>query len=57
MYQKNGSVFVGSFKEGVADGVGYYVRTDGSYYQGKMRNNKANDDNGYFWSPNLEYKG
>ena len=53
MYQKSGPVFVGSFNAGVAEGLGHYVRTDGSYYQGKMRNNKANDDNGYFWSPDF----
>lgn len=43
MYHKNGSVFVGSFNGGIADGIGHYVRTDGSYYTGKMRNNKAYD--------------
>lgn len=51
MYNKNGSVFVGEFFNGVADGQGHFVMSDGSYYEGRIRNNLANDTNGFFWSP------
>lgn len=43
MYHKNGSVFIGQFFNGIADGQGHYVKNDGSYYRGKLRNNMAND--------------
>lgn len=43
MYHKNGSVFIGEFYQGIADGLGHYVKTDGSYYHGRLKNNMAND--------------
>lgn len=30
---------------------------DGSFYRGLMVDNKAEDENGYFWSEGYEYKG
>jgi hypothetical protein len=50
MYKKNGSVYVGEFFEGDADGEGHYVKIDGSYYEGKVKDSKANDLNGYYWT-------
>jgi hypothetical protein len=43
MYHKNGAVFVGEFVGGVANGQGHFVKNDGSYYHGRMKNNMAND--------------
>ena len=51
MYYKNGSVFVGYFEAGIANGDGHFVKSDGTFYHGKMENNLANDINGYYWSP------
>lgn len=31
--------------------------TDGSYYEGNMKDNQANDENGFFHSPSLDYTG
>lgn len=53
MYHKNGSLFIGEFESGVANGDGHFVKTDSSYYHGRMYKNQANDENGYFWSPYL----
>lgn len=57
MYHKNGGVFIGEFVSGVANGQGHYVKNDGSYYQGRMKNNMANDDKGFYWSPKFTYNG
>ena len=57
MYKKNGSVFVGYFDEGVANGDGHYVMSDGRYYHGRMANNKANDKLAQYWSPDFKYSG
>ena len=48
MYYLNGSVFLGKFDSGMAIEKGHYIMADGSFYHGKMSNNKANDTNGYF---------
>lgn len=42
---------------GVANGEGHFVKPDGSYYHGRMKNNMANDANGHYWSPKFEYRG
>lgn len=57
MYYRNGSVFIGHFFSGVADGPGHYVAYDGSFYHGKMKNNKAYDDNGFYSGLKFEYTG
>ena len=57
MYRNNGSLFIGRFDGGVAEGDGYYIKPDGSYYKGNMKNNQANDENGFFWSPLIQYQG
>lgn len=43
IYYKNGSIFIGSFKEGKALGEAHYFWPDGSYYKGNVTDNKAND--------------
>lgn len=58
MYHKGGSVYIGQFSHGIANGIGHYVMTDGSFYQGKMKDNSANDEeNGFFHSPHIDYTG
>lgn len=43
MYHKNGSLFIGKFEGGVANGFGHFIKPDGSHYVGNLTNNKAND--------------
>lgn len=50
MYYRNGSVFIGQFTSGVANGFGHYVFADGSYYDGDMVNNRAETNEGEFYS-------
>lgn len=49
MYHNDGSIFIGEFFSGVADGQGHFVKPDGSYYKGKLKDNMANDENGFYW--------
>ena len=46
MYKADGSLFVGNFRNGKANGWGYYFTTDGSYYHGNLVDNKSEDTNG-----------
>jgi hypothetical protein len=46
MYFHNGSVFVGQFENGMANGPGHYVFSDGSYYNGHMQANQADGISG-----------
>ena len=55
MYYPSGAVFVGKFVNGVAEGEAHYILANGSFYTGKMKENKAEDENGYFKSQNLVY--
>lgn len=48
MYYTNGSLFIGEFKEGVAEGPGHFIWKNGSFYQGNMTKNKANDEHGIY---------
>lgn len=50
MYYSNGSVFVGQFTNGTANGSGHFVFPNGSYYHGAMVNNKAQTEEGEFIS-------
>lgn len=43
MYHKDGSLFIGSFVDGIANGMGFYVKSDGSFYKGNIVENKAED--------------
>ena len=55
MYYLNGAVFVGQFSNGRANGPAHYVLPDGSYYSGMVKNNTAEDDNGYYESQSGEF--
>lgn len=44
----NGSVFIGEFIDGKANGPGHYILNDGSYYQGMMVENIAECSHGIF---------
>jgi hypothetical protein len=39
MYKEDGSLYIGEFSKGKAEGQGVYIFTDGSYYQGKFIDN------------------
>jgi hypothetical protein len=43
MYKHDGSVIISHFKEGKAIGPSICVFNDGSYYEGKLLNNIAED--------------
>lgn len=42
----NGNFYVGNFQEGKAEGFGYFVLKNGSWFRGNMKNGKANDEKG-----------
>ena len=44
----NGSLYIGQFFNGVATGQAFYFDPQGSYYKGKMSENKANDENAIY---------
>ena len=50
MYYLNGAVFVGKFSNGRADGPAHYLLPDGSFYRGQVKNNVAEDIDGYYES-------
>ena len=56
-YKKDGSLYIGHFAAGKAQGKGVYVFPNGAYYEGMFDNNKANDKNGKYISDELQYKG
>ncbi len=39
MYKSDGSLYIGEFQKGKAEGKGAYIFTDGSYYQGNFKDN------------------
>ena len=47
----------GIFKDGIVEGFGIYIQSDGSYYKGNISKNQANDHSGFFWSDNYKYYG
>lgn len=40
---KNGDFYLGELKEGKAEGFGYFIKKDGTWYRGYLKDNKAND--------------
>lgn len=48
VYKKNGSVYVGHFRDGKAEGLGLFVFPDGSYYEGEMMDNIAESPKAYY---------
>lgn len=43
MYKKDGSLVISYWKQGKSDGPSIFVFPDGSYYEGILVNNKAED--------------
>ncbi len=41
MYKEDGSLFVGEFVKGKAEGNGVFIMPDGSIFRGKLHNNEA----------------
>jgi len=57
MYKPNGSIYLGWFDHGRAQGKGVYIFDDGSYYNGDFNKNAAESKNGVYESDILHYKG
>lgn len=57
MYKGDGSLYIGEFEKGKAQGEGIYLFKNGSYYQGEFKNNEAECNKGYYYSEDLEYRG
>ena len=41
MYKSDGSVYLGYFNHGKAEGKGAYIFNNGAYFNGEFRNNLA----------------
>jgi hypothetical protein len=41
LYKEDGSLFVGEFVKGKAEGNGVFIMPDGSIFRGKLHNNEA----------------
>jgi|LakMenEpi03Aug12_release.lakeMendotaPanAssembly.Ray.scaffolds.fasta_scaffold2813416_1 hypothetical protein len=48
MYKQNGSLYIGNFNHGKAQGKGAFIFADGSYYYGDFNNNCAETQKGEF---------
>ena len=57
MYKADGSLFIGIFSHGTAQGDALLILPDGSYYQGMMKDNTAECSNGIYQCPSYIYKG
>ena len=57
MYKPNGSVYIGYFDNGRAQGRGVFIFDDGSYYEGDFNRNVAQTQKGIFKSDHLTYTG
>jgi hypothetical protein len=57
MYKPNGSMYVGYFEQGRAQGQGAYIFEDGSYYKGEFNHNVAEGIEGYYRSDRMTYEG
>ena len=57
IYKTDGSLFIGTFDQGVAKGKGYYFLSDGTYFEGSTKNNMINDKKGTILGPDIEYSG
>lgn len=53
MYKNDGSLYVGEFLKGKAEGKGAYIFADGSHYEGNFKDNEANDENGLYKAYNF----
>lgn len=57
MYQVDGSIYMGNFVFGKAEGKGTFILADGSFYNGDFVKNQAECQIGYFKSDDLTYSG
>lgn len=57
MYKPNGSIYLGYFENGRAQGRGVYIFEDGSYYEGEFNRNYAETTKGVYRSDLLTYNG
>jgi hypothetical protein len=57
MYKSDGSLFVGRFVQGRAEGPGLYVLPDGAYFEGELVDNRAHCDHGRYFNRLLTYEG
>lgn len=57
MYKPNGSIYIGHFDNGRAQGKGVFIFDDGSYYEGDFNRNVAETQKGIFKSDHLTYIG
>jgi hypothetical protein len=57
LYKKDGAVYIGHFALGKAEGEGLFIFTDGSYFEGEMKNNVAETSKGHFRNANIKYNG
>jgi hypothetical protein len=48
MYKLDGSIFIGKFVMGHAEGLGLFVLEDGAYFEGELLNNKAECNSGKY---------
>lgn len=46
MYKKDGTLFIGQFLNGKAQGKGALIFPNGNYFKGAFKNNRANCENG-----------
>lgn len=57
MYKPNGSIYIGYFQKGRAQGQGVFIFPDGAYYKGQFKNNRAEDHQGIYKSELMHYVG
>jgi hypothetical protein len=57
MYKSDGSLYIGHFSKGKANGLGAYIFPSGAYFKGKFYNNQASCDNGIYEAEEFKYSG
>ena len=57
MYKYDGSIFLGRFVQGRAEGKGLYILDDGAYFEGSLANNQADCQLGKYYNKQLTYEG
>ena len=50
MYKSDGSLYIGHFEKGKAEGQGVFLMPDGVIYQGHFHNNYAHGQGKYEWN-------
>jgi hypothetical protein len=57
MYKADGSLYVGSFSKGKANGLGAYAFANGAYFLGQFEDNQARCDHGVYETEGFKYSG